>query len=79
MEHLPLVPELMPPSAMAYKDLDYLCVNALRFMSVDTVQKAGSGHPGLPLGAASMAFALWDRFLKFGSKDSQKHHGINAT
>ena len=44
--------------------LDELCVNALRFLSVDAVQKANSGHPGLPLGAAPMACVLWTRFLK---------------
>ncbi|MDE2209388.1 MAG: transketolase, partial [Betaproteobacteria bacterium] len=44
--------------------LDESCVNALRFLSVDAVQKADSGHPGLPLGAAPMACVLWTRFLK---------------
>ncbi|MDB5921684.1 MAG: tktA [Betaproteobacteria bacterium] len=45
-------------------DLDALCVNTLRFLSIDAVQKANSGHPGLPLGAAAMAYVLWTRFLK---------------
>jgi len=49
--------------------LDELCVNAVRFLSVDAVQKADSGHPGLPLGAAAMAYVLWTRFLK--------HHPAN--
>ena len=44
--------------------LDERCVNTLRFLSVDAVQKANSGHPGLPLGAAPMACVLWTRFLK---------------
>ncbi|HEY0297441.1 MAG TPA: transketolase [Bordetella sp.] len=44
--------------------LDALCVNTLRFLAIDAVQKANSGHPGLPLGAAPMAYALWSRFLK---------------
>ncbi len=44
--------------------LDLLCVNALRMLSIDAVQKANSGHPGLPLGAAAMAYVLWTRFLK---------------
>jgi transketolase len=44
--------------------LDQLCVNAIRFLSVDAVQKANSGHPGMPLGAAPMAYVLWSRYLK---------------
>ncbi len=44
--------------------LDELCVNTLRFLAVDAVQKAGSGHPGLPLDAAPMAYVLWTRLLK---------------
>jgi transketolase len=44
--------------------LDELSVNAIRFLSVDAVQKANSGHPGLPLDAAPMAYVLWTRFLK---------------
>ena len=43
--------------------LDLLCVNTIRFLSVDAVQKADSGHPGLPLGAAPMAYVLWTKFL----------------
>ena len=44
--------------------LDLQCINTLRFLSVDMVQQANSGHPGLPLGAATMAYALWTRHLK---------------
>jgi transketolase len=43
---------------------DELCINAIRMLSIDAVQKANSGHPGLPLGAASMAYVLWRRYLK---------------
>jgi transketolase len=50
--------------AKAAKNLDELCVNAIRFLSVDAVQKANSGHPGLPLDAAPMGYVLWTRFLK---------------
>jgi len=49
----------------ALQRLDQQCVDTLRFLSVDMVQKADSGHPGLPLGAAPMAYALWMRYLKF--------------
>jgi transketolase len=43
---------------------DQLCVNTIRFLAVDAVEKARSGHPGMPLGAAPMAYVLWDRFLR---------------
>ena len=45
--------------------LDQLCVNTLRFLAVDMVEQARSGHPGLPLGCAPMAYVLWSRFLRF--------------
>jgi len=51
--------------------LDQQCIDTLRFLSVDMVQKADSGHPGLPLDAAPMAYVLWTRFLK--------HHPANPT
>jgi transketolase len=43
--------------------LDEQCINTIRFLAVDAIQQANSGHPGLPLGAAPMAYLLWDRFL----------------
>jgi len=49
--------------------IDLQRINTLRFLSVDMVQQAGSGHPGLPLGAATMAYALWTQQLK--------HHPAN--
>src|SRR5207249_9199541 len=45
-------------------ELDQSCIDTLRFLSVDMVQKADSGHPGLPLGAAPMAYVLWTRVLR---------------
>ena len=51
--------------------LDQQCINTLRFLSVDMVQKADSGHPGLPLGAAPMAYVLWTRFLKYNPRNPQ--------
>ncbi len=50
-------------------DLDLTCINTIRFLSVDSVEKAKSGHPGLPLGAAPMAYVLWDRFLRHNPAD----------
>jgi transketolase len=49
--------------------LDQLCVNTLRFLAIDMVQQARSGHPGAPMGAAPMAYVLWDRFLKHNPAD----------
>ena len=54
---------------MTDKELDQLCIDTVRFLSVDTVQKANSGHPGTPMGAAPMACVLWDRFLKHSPSD----------
>jgi transketolase len=51
------------------KELDELCINTLRFLAVDAVQKANSGHPGLPLGAAATVYTLWDRFLRYNPCD----------
>ena len=53
-----------PTTAAPGTCVDQLCVNTLRFLAVDAVQKANSGHPGLPMGAAAMAYVLWTRCLK---------------
>ena len=49
--------------------LDDLCINTVRFLAVDMVERAGSGHPGAPMGEAPMAYTLWDRFLKHDPND----------
>ena len=51
--------------------LDQLCINTLRFLAVDAVQKANSGHPGAPMGAAAMAYVIWDRFLQHNPTDTE--------
>ena len=51
--------------AAATKSPDELCINTIRMLSADMIQQANSGHPGLPLGAATMAYVLWTRFLRF--------------
>jgi transketolase len=51
------------------EQLDQQCINTVRFLSVDMVQKADSGHPGLPLGAAPMAYVLWTRWLKYNPRN----------
>jgi transketolase len=50
-------------------ELDQLCINTIRALTLDAVQKANSGHPGLPLGAAPMAYVLWTRFLQHNPKN----------
>src|SRR6478752_2338309 len=51
-------------ATMDPETLDLLSINTIRFLAVDAVEKANSGHPGLPLGAAPMAYVLWTRFLQ---------------
>ena len=50
---------------MTSTDLENEAINTIRFLSADAVQKANSGHPGLPMGAAAMAYTLWMRHLRF--------------
>ena len=50
-------------------DIDTLCINAIRTLSLDAIQKANSGHPGLPLGMAPAAYVLWTKFLRHNPKN----------
>lgn len=50
-------------------ELDTLCINTIRMLSADGVEKARSGHPGLPMGAAAMAYVLWTRFMRYNPED----------
>jgi transketolase len=50
-------------------DIDQLCINTIRTLSLDAVQKANSGHPGLPLGMAPTAYVLWTKFLRHNPKN----------
>jgi transketolase len=54
---------------VATQSVEQLCINSIRFLAIDAVEKAKSGHPGLPMGAAPMAFTLWDKFMKFNPKN----------
>ena len=51
--------------------LDEKCINTIRFLAVDAIQKANSGHPGMPMGAAAMAYCLWQRHLKHNPANPQ--------
>ena len=55
-------------------ELDELCVQTIRFLSIEGVQKANSGHPGMPMGMAPAAYVLWDRHLKHNPADPQWHN-----
>ncbi len=57
-------PTVTPNSSLSAAQLDQLCINTIRFLAVDGVQKANSGHPGMPMGAAPMAYVLWTHFLR---------------
>jgi len=50
-------------------EIDIKAINAIRILAVDAIQKAQSGHPGTPMGAATMAYVLWDRFLKHNPRN----------
>src|ERR1700693_892712 len=49
--------------------LEELCINTIRTLSIDAVERAHSGHPGMPMGAATMAYVLWMRHLRFNPKN----------
>ncbi|KLU62745.1 transketolase [Peptococcaceae bacterium CEB3] len=49
---------------MSFSEIDQLAVNTIRTLSIDAIERANSGHPGLPMGAAPMAYVLWTRFLQ---------------
>src|SRR3954449_9461932 len=48
---------------------DQLCINTIRTLAMDAVQKANSGHPGAPMGLAPVAYTLWNRFLTYDPAD----------
>ena len=50
-------------------NLDQLCINTIRMLSADAVQQANSGHPGMPMGDAAMAYVIWNRFLRHNPKN----------
>ena len=60
---LPACPNGVVPMTVA-QSLEQLAIDTIRTLSIDAVQKANSGHPGAPMGAAPMAYVLWTRFLR---------------
>jgi len=59
----------MDPQTQSQRDIDQLVINTIRFLSVDQVERAKSGHPGMPLGASHIIYLIFDRFLKFNPKN----------
>ncbi len=59
----------MEVAAAPKTDIDTLCINTIRTLSIDAIQKANSGHPGTPMALAPMAYTLWQRFLRFDPAD----------
>ena len=59
----------MTTAPMTQQNIDQLCINTIRTLSIDAVQKANSGHPGLPLGMAPAAYVLWTKFLWHNPKN----------
>ncbi|HEX6184419.1 MAG TPA: transketolase, partial [Pyrinomonadaceae bacterium] len=57
------------PTRDTTPELDQLCINTIRALSIDAVQRAESGHPGLPLGAAPMAYVVWTRFMRHNPRN----------
>src|SRR3954449_137985 len=55
----------LPDSA----EIERLCINTIRTLSIDAIQKANSGHPGSPMALAPVAYVLWQRFLRFDPQD----------
>ncbi|MCL0066161.1 transketolase [Dehalococcoidia bacterium] len=63
------IPSLRSGTSYVRKTIDELCINTIRFLAIDAVQRANSGHPGAPMGMAPMAYVLWNRFLKHNPVD----------
>src|SRR6202795_5348115 len=64
-------PRSAPPSSSASgQTLEDLCINAIRVLAMDAVQKADSGHPGTPMALAPLAYVLWGRHLRYNPADS---------
>ena len=62
---------MIPLDVPTNTELDQLCVNTIRTLAMDGVQKANSGHPGAPMGLAPVAYLLWDKFLMHNPQNPQ--------
>lgn len=67
IDQLPTLPKL--PRHPSQTELDELCINTIRCLSIDAIQKAKSGHPGMPMGMSPAAYTLWTRHLKHNPRN----------
>src|SRR5215469_5216149 len=63
---------IAPVENLSAAELDQLCINTIRTLSIDAVQQANSGHPGTPMALAPLAYTIWNRALKFDPQDPQQ-------
>jgi transketolase len=68
------VPEGILPRNPSLSELDELCIDTVRCLSIDAIQKAKSGHPGMPMGMAPAAYVLWTEFMKYNPRNP---HWVN--
>lgn len=61
----------MVMASKGFNEEDWLCINTIRVLSAEMVQKAKSGHPGAPMGLAPLAHVLFSRFLRFNPQNPQ--------
>ena len=54
-----------------FKEIDMLSIDSIRTLSIDAIEKANSGHPGMPMGAAPMAYTLWTRYMNINPKNPE--------
>jgi transketolase len=60
---------IAPVERLSAAQLDQLCINTVRTLSIDAVQQANSGHPGTPMALAPLVYTIWNRVLKFDPQD----------
>lgn len=64
----------VPVKNKGLSELDELCIQTIRFLSVDAVQKANSGHPGMPMGMAPAAYVLWTKHMRYNPANPRWHN-----
>ena len=68
----------VPVKNPGLSELDELCIQTIRFLSIDAIQKANSGHPGMPMGMAPAAYLLWTRHMKYNPVNPRWHSHLQS-